>query len=176
MCASGVLPVSSATGVGHNPDSLAKVGRADIGSSQHSPSRIKPQGGQVAENNSESARSENWRVFHERIAGSYFTDDSRHFQPEAGSLAVDAGALAGGADVLAGKAARYHVNKSAPWPSVKGAHVIPNRERREKAIILAGAQYACGIGVVFDGADGAPAEEVAAEYAATSPSEECEFA
>jgi hypothetical protein len=29
---------------------------------------------------------------------------------------------------------------------------------------------------VFDGADGAPAEEMAAEYAASSPSEECEFA
>jgi hypothetical protein len=97
-----------------NPDTLAKVGRADIGSSQHSPSRIKPQVGQVSKDGAESARSEHWRVFHEDVAGSYFTDDSRHFQPEAGSLAVDADALASGADILAGKAARYHVNKSAP--------------------------------------------------------------
>jgi hypothetical protein len=157
--------------VGHNPYPLAKVGRADIGSSQHSPSRIKPHGGQVSKDGAESARSENWRVFHEDVTGSYFTDDSRHFQPEAGSLAADAGAFSGGADVLAGKAARYHVNMSAPWPSVKGANVIPNRERREKAVILPGAQYACGIGIVFDGADGAPSKEVAAEYAASSACE-----
>jgi hypothetical protein len=157
--------------VGNNPDPLAKMGRSDIGSSQHSPPRIKPHRGQVSENHSESSNSEHWRVFHKRESGSYFTDDSRHFHPESASLSGDSCAFSGGADVLAGKAPRNHVNNASPRPSVKGANVIPNRERREKAVILSGEQYARGVGVVLDGADGSPAEKLASEYASTSARE-----
>jgi hypothetical protein len=161
---------------GNDPDPLSKVGSSDIGSSQHSPSSIEPHRGQVSENHSESSNSEHWRVFHERIAWSYFTDDSRHFHPESGALAGDSGALSGGADVLTGKAARNHVNTAAPRSSVKAPNVIPYRERREKAVILSGDKYARGIGVVLDGADGAPAEEVSSEYASTCPGEQGKFA
>jgi putative intracellular protease/amidase len=75
------------------------------------------------------------------------------------------------ADVLAGKPARNHVNTASPWISVKGANVIPNRERREKAVILSGDEYACGVGLALDSADGAPAKEFASEYSATSTCE-----
>lgn len=150
--------------------------RADIGSAQHSPSRVIPERGQVTEDSSESASNESWAVFHEDVARSNLANDASELGPEAGAFAVDACALAGDADVLAGKAARNHVNNSSPRSSVKGPNVIPNRERREKAVILSGDKNACGIGIEFDGADGSPSEEVAAEDAAPCSCEQCEFA
>jgi hypothetical protein len=66
--------------VGSNdPDSIALVRRADIGSSEHAPSRIEPHRGQIPENTSESARSEDWAVLHEDVLRSYLTDDPGHF-------------------------------------------------------------------------------------------------
>jgi hypothetical protein len=79
--------------------------------------------------------------------------------------------FSGSADILTGKSARYDVNKAAPRAAVKGANVIPNRERRENAVILSGGKYACGVGFALDGADGAPAEQVSTEYATTSARE-----
>jgi len=162
--------------VGNNPNPLAQMGRADIGSSQHSPSRIKPQRGQVSEDGAKSANNEHWRVFHEDESGSYFADDSRHFHPESAAFSSDAGPFAGCGYVLARKPARYHVNNASPRSSVKGANFIPNRERREQSVILSGEQYAGGIGVVFNGADGSPAEDGAAKDAAPRSSKEREFA
>jgi hypothetical protein len=132
---------------------------------------MEPHLGQVSEYAVESSRSECWRVFHERESGSYFANDPGHLHPEAGAGTVESTAFAGHADVLAGKPARYHVNNASPWPSVKGANVIPNREGRENAVILSGDKYACGVRVELDGADGLPAEEVAAEYSAASARE-----
>jgi hypothetical protein len=77
---------------------------------------------------------------------------------------------------LAGKPARNHVNNSAPRASVKGPHVIPDRERRQKSIILSLAEYSGGVAVVFDGTDRSPSEEFSPKYPATSPGKEREFA
>jgi hypothetical protein len=151
------------------------MGRADIGSSHHTPARIHPQRGKVAQHSVESSNSKHWAVLNECVSGSYLANDASEFAPEAGSLAGDAGALSGCADVLTGKPARYHVNNASPWSSVKGPNVVPYRERREQAVILSGEQYACGIGVVLDGADGAPSEQVAAEYSSTSAREKCQL-
>jgi hypothetical protein len=54
-------------------------------------------------------------------------------------------------------------------------NVIPNRERREKTVVLSGAQYACGVRFPFNGADGSPSEELASKDAATGSGEQCEF-
>jgi hypothetical protein len=148
---------------------------ADVGSSQHIPSRIKPERGQVPENGAESPRSESWAVFHEHIEGSNFSHDSGHFSPEAGAFAFDATALACGADVLAREASRHHINTSGPRFSVKGAHVIPYRESREQAVVLPGHENACGVGLKLDGADGSPSEQVAAENASTSACEKSQL-
>ena len=126
-----LLLVSVAHGVGHQPESVSLVRRPDIGSSQHCPPAVIPERGQVTEHASESPSKESWAVFHERESGSNLANDPGHFSPQAGALPVDSGALAGNADVLAREAARNHVNKSAPRPSVKGPNVIPNREGRE---------------------------------------------
>jgi hypothetical protein len=76
---------------------------------------------------------------------------------------------------LAREAARNDVNKAAPWSAVKGANVIPNREGREKAVILSGDKNACGVGVALNSGDGAPAEQVATEYSATSACEKSQL-
>jgi hypothetical protein len=144
---------------------------ANIGRSQHSPPAAIPERGQITEDNSESPSKESWTVFHESEARSYFANDARHVGPQAGALAGDSFAFSGNADVLTGETARYHVNKSAPRLAVKGANVIPNRERREKAVILSGAQNACGVLSDFNCNDSSPSEQLAAEYCATSARE-----
>jgi hypothetical protein len=159
-------------GVGSDePQPVSPMRRADIGSAQHSPSRVIPERGQVTEDSSESASNESWGVLHKDVARSNLANDASELGPEAGAFSVNASALSCDADVLTGKAARNHVNTSSPRSSVKGPNVIPNRERREKAVILSGDKYACGVGVEFDGADGSPSEQVAAENAATSACE-----
>lgn len=162
-------------GVGHKPKPVALMWGANVGSSQHCPSAVIPERGQVTEHSSESPSNEGWAVFHEDEAGSNVAHDARHVGPHAGALSVDAGALSGNADVLAREAARNHVNNAAPWSSVKGANVIPNREGREKAVILSGGKYACGVGFPLDGANGAPSEQVASKYSATSACEKSQL-
>jgi hypothetical protein len=80
-----------------------------------------------------------------------------------------------GTDVLAGKPARYNVNNSSPRLAVKGAYVIPNRERRENFVILSGAQYACGIWFPFNGTNGSPSEQLSPENASTSACEKSQL-
>jgi hypothetical protein len=171
-----LLPrLSLAIGVGHKPEPVALVGRPNVGSSQHCPPAVIPERGQVTEDGSESPSNEGWAVFHEREAGSNLANDPRHVGPHSAALSVNACALSGNADVLARESARNHVNKSAPRSSVKGANVIPNREGREKAVILSGGKYACGVGLPLDSADCAPSEQVPAEYSATSACEKSQL-
>jgi hypothetical protein len=91
--------------------------------------------------------------------------------PHTAALAFDSCALSGCADVLAREAARYHVNKSAPWLPVEGLNVIPDRERFETSVVLSGDQNIPCVGVPFDGAHAFPSKEFASEYAATSACE-----
>jgi hypothetical protein len=147
------------------------VRRSNVGSSQHCPAAVIPEHGQITEHSSESPSKERWAVFHEDVAGLNLANDTRHVGPHAASLSVNSGAFAGHADVLAGKASRNDVNTAAPWSAVKGANVIPNREGREKAVILSGGKYACGIGLPLNGTDGAPSEQPPPENASTSARE-----
>jgi hypothetical protein len=43
------------------------------------------------------------------------------------------------------------------------------------SVVLTGNQYACGIGVVFDGADALPSEEMSREYATASAREKSQL-
>jgi hypothetical protein len=158
-------------GVGQNPDSFSDVRSAGVVRSEHAPFRIVPQRGQIPENNSKSAKSEHWAVLHPHKLRSHFANHPSHFAPKAGAFSVDSRAFAGRADVLAREAARYHVNKSSPRRSVKGANVIPNRKRRETPIILTGEQNACGVSVNFDSADSSESNERSSKYSSTSARE-----
>jgi hypothetical protein len=160
-----------ASGVGNKPESFAAVGCPNVGSSQHCPAAVIPERGQITEDSSKSPSNEGWAVLHEHEAGSNLANDPRHVLPHAAALSVNACALSGNADVLAREAARNHVNKATPVSSVKGPNVIPNREGREKAVILSGGKNARGVGLPFDGAHSSPSEQVAAEYSSTSACE-----
>lgn len=153
------------------PHALTLMRGTHVVRSQHHPFRIIPDRGQVPKNTSKPARSEHWGVLHKDIFRSYFANNPVHFPPESRAGAINAGTFTCRADVLAREASRYHVNKAAPWSPVKGAYVIPNRERREKAVILPGEQYACGIGLKLDGANGSDSEQFTAKYASTSARE-----
>jgi hypothetical protein len=72
---------------------------------------------------------------------------------------------------LARKAARYDINNSSPRSAVKGLNVIPDREGREKAVILSGGKYASCVGFPFDCADGSPSEQLSGKYSAASACE-----
>jgi hypothetical protein len=158
--------------VGHKPEPVALVRRSNVGSSQHCPSTVIPERGQVTKNDSESSSNECWTVFHEDVSGSNLANDPRHVSPHSAALACDACAISGNADVLARKAARYDINNSSPRSAVKTLNVIPNRERREKAVILSGGKYASCVGFPFDGTDRSPSEQLSGKYSATSPGKE----
>ena len=139
--------------------------------SDDSPLRIEPHRGQVAENSSESPRSEGWAVFQQARAGSYLSQDPRDFGPESRLLAFDACASPSNADVGAGPACCNDVNTACPSSSVKSSHVIPDRKGFETSVVLSSHENVAGIGLVFDSADRAPSEQFAAEYSATSACE-----
>jgi hypothetical protein len=142
-----------------------------MSSSQHSPSRIKPQRGQIPKNSPKSPASERWAVLHEDEAGSYLTHDTGHLGPESALLSVDPRSLSCGADVLAGKPASHDVNKAAPRSAVKGAHVIPNRERREGSVVLSCHKHSLGVGLAFNGANASVSKQLSGEDASTSARE-----
>jgi hypothetical protein len=146
-----------------------------MSSGKHSPSSIKPHRGKVSKDSLKSSNKEGWRVFHEHESWSNFINHARHFSPKSAAFAIESSPLSGCAQVLAGEPARHHVNKSAPRPSVKGANVIPDRERRKNFIVLALAQNPNCVGLPFNGADGSPSEQLAAEYSATSAREKCQL-
>jgi hypothetical protein len=141
-----------------NPDAVAAVGGAAVGSSQHEPCSMIPDFGQVSEYSSKSARSEHWGVFHECVAGSYFANDSVHFRPEAGAGASDAGAFSCGGDVLTGEAACDDVDNASEGLSVKGADVIPDGEVGEVSEFLVVEEDGSGVGFDFASCDRSPAK------------------
>jgi hypothetical protein len=161
--------------VGHKPKPVSLVRRPNVGSSQHCPPAVIPERGQVSKDSSESPSTECWAVFHEDVSGSNLANDPRHVSPHPAAGSVDAGSLACNADVLARKTARYDVNNSSPRSAVKGLNVIPNRKGREKAVILSGGKYACGVGLPLDGADSAPSKQVSSENASTSAREKSQL-
>jgi hypothetical protein len=145
--------------------------RFHVGSSQHCPPTVIPERGQITEDDSESSSNECWTVFHEDVSGSNLANDPRHVSPHSAALSGDACALSCNADVLARKAARYDINNSRPRSAVKGLNVIPNRERREKAVILSGGKYASCVGFPFDCADGSPSEQLSGQNSTASACE-----
>lgn len=130
-----MLPLSTVHGVGYtapgdDPDPLTKMRCPTVGRGKHIPSRIEPERGQVAENDSESPRSERWAVLHSHPLGFHFANHAGELSPEPRALAIESGAATGNADVLARESARNAVSNASPRASVKAEHVIPYRERR----------------------------------------------
>jgi hypothetical protein len=161
--------------VGHNPYPLAELGAAGISGAQHSPSRIKPQDGQVCENCAHPSTQQRCDVLHEDESGSNLANDSGHLSPEAGALAFNSSLVPGVADVLAREASRHHINNTSPRPPVEGAYVVPHGEGLQAPVVLALEEDSGGALVSFDGADGAPPKETAAENPSTSACEKSQL-
>lgn len=166
-----------------DPDALAEVIQArcatkpdGVGRRYDSPARIIPQRGQVSENGSEPPSSESWRVLHEDVVGFHFANDSDKFLPQSAAWVFESESLPSDADALTGKSARNHVNNASPRASVEGADIVPDRERRERAVVLPSQEDFALMLSDLDGADGAPAEQFPAEDAAAGPGEESELA
>lgn len=148
------------------------MGKSGVVRSHNTPSASIPAAGKVGEDNGEASLNKSRTVFHEDESRSNLVDDSCHLPPQGRGGAGDPlGVLLDRGNVRTGKAARNDVNTAAPLFAGKGANVIPNEERREKAFILSGEQYAGGVGVALDGANCSPSEEVSSEYASTNARE-----
>jgi hypothetical protein len=91
--------------------------------------------------------------------------------PHTAAGSSDACPLACDADVLAWKPASHDVNNAAPRISVKGLHVIPNRERREASIVLSCHKNSLCVGLPLDCGDASVPKHLACEDAATSACE-----
>jgi hypothetical protein len=141
----------------------------------NSPFRIEPHLGQITDNSVKPPNSEHWAVFHECKRGLYLAYDPCKLGPQSTSFSGNSGTFSGRANILTWKAARNHVNNSAPRLSVKSSHVIPNWERSEASVILPCDKYIAGVFIEFDCADGFPSEQLAAEYSATSAREKSQL-
>ena len=181
LCAdSGVIVAAIALklrGVGHNPDPFPLVRGGNVMRSHNSPPCIKPHFGKVTEDGSKSsAHSKHWTILDEHpFSRTHFIDNSRHVLPHTGSLSVNPCSFSGGADVLAGKASRYDINTASPRSSVKGLNVVPDRERRQRAIVLSVHQDGSCVGVPFHSADGPPSKEMSSENSSTSACEKSQL-
>jgi hypothetical protein len=162
-------------GVGQNPDAVSLVGSPGVARSHNSPLCREPHRGKVKQDQSKSSSHKHRAVFHPHESGLNFTNNACHLAPESRTGAADPGALAGGGDVLARESARHHVNNASPRSTVKGSHVIPDREGRKASVVLTGQKNIAGVGVELDGADGSPPEEMPPEDAATSACEKCQL-
>lgn len=160
---------SLAIGVGQNPDAFPLVRCSGMDCSQHTPPRIVPHRGQVPENSPQSPGNKHWGIFHEDEARSHFANDTRHFSLESGPCAVDSGAFSGCTDVLAGKAPSDDVDVSSPWLAVECGDVVPDGEGVKDAVSLSGEEDSPGIGIDFNSASGAPSKEEPSQDASSSP-------
>lgn len=169
----GSIPVVGS--VRKNPDAVSLVRSSDIGSSEHTPRRIKPHAGKVSENDIEPARSEVRAVFDEDKLRRNLFDDSRELSPEPRLLPFEAGAITSARDVLTGEPSADDVDEPAPRLAVESDNVIPDREGREETIALSGEQNAAAIGINFDSADGHVTEEAPAQEPTTGTGKESEL-
>lgn len=98
------------TGVGHEEEALASVGRADVGGGDDAAFHAIPGGVEVGDNSVQPARNEGRNVFDDDRAGAQFFDDPEVLAPEAGPGTVKAGAFARDRYVLTGESATNHLH------------------------------------------------------------------
>jgi hypothetical protein len=146
-----------------------------VASAHNSPPRIIPHRGKVSSDSGSPENSKSWRVFHEYEAWSHFANDAGHLFPESAFCAIKSFACPCHADVLARESASDDVHQSTPWLSIEGSHIVPDREGIEASVILSGHEDTAGVVVIFDGADGFPAEQFATKYSSSSACEKCQL-
>lgn len=125
-----------ATGVANNENSLANVRRPEVRRGQHSPFRIVPARGQVAENSSKAPSKQRCHVFHEDESRSNKANDPGELGPQSALFAANPFSLACITDVLARKAAAHQIDverraaSSPPLAAKKVANVAESGDVR----------------------------------------------
>jgi hypothetical protein len=127
-----LVPYGDAAGVGYSfreyEQPISAVRGANVSSAQHSPSRIKPESGQVSEppfeaiGMSKSAPD----IFQQDAVRSYFANDPRHVRPEI-AVVVGPALLAGVGVGLARESSSDEIHRSAPRAAVEGAEIVPDK-------------------------------------------------
>jgi hypothetical protein len=150
---------------------------AHVVRSQHRPSRIVPEAGQVSENGAEvpnrlacpvsqpvSVRiasgtpKDSRDILGEDESGSDFFDDSGEVRPQV-SLVGSAFSLSGDGMRLAREPSSDNVDSSSEEMPREGSHVIVDGESREGSVRLSGEQHGSPVTVAFDSADRRPSKE-----------------
>lgn len=90
--------------VGHNPDAIARLGKANVGRRYAIPFRIVPDRGQVSEYSAKPSIKQCCDVLHEDEVGSKLASKSVDFAPEPRARAFNPCTFPGVADILAREA------------------------------------------------------------------------
>jgi hypothetical protein len=138
-----MVPPAQVSGVRHNPDSFAEMGRTHIGCGYNLPFRIIPDAGKVADNSSKPSMNEHWYVLNECVSGSYSANEPEHFKPKTRPFTFYTLPLASHTDVLTGKTASEQINANKTI-RFQPSNIIVNRYARE---VL--SQYLLAITVIF---------------------------
>ncbi len=109
-------------------------------------------------------------VLKEGIAWSNLSDDAGHLGPQVARIS-SAKPLPGTAPWLTGKPAGHNVDTAAPGSAVERAHVLEDRERRQKSLELPGLEHLAAVGVDLDGSDALMPQQQTAKDAASDAGE-----
>jgi hypothetical protein len=96
--------------VGHNEESIADMGRADVTCSDTAPRRIVPRLGQVPENGSEPPSKQAWNVFHDCDKWQKLANASQVFTPQSRVLAREERSFAGETEIGTGESAVENID------------------------------------------------------------------
>jgi hypothetical protein len=118
-----------ASGVGHNEDPFSPVRRADVGSSNSSPSCIIPEIGKRPENVSNSTSNERCDVFHDNESRCHLANNASEFVPKPRSFTRQAQSFPGVADILARKTATNDVHR-LELMSPNGTYIVKSSRVR----------------------------------------------
>ncbi len=120
---SAVRPLSTITGVGHNPEPVAAVRGTNGGSWYAMPLRIVPDRGQVSENSCKPPSKQSCDVLHDDVERSKLVNKTGIFRPKAASLSREPCPLSCEADILTGEAATDDID-GADLFAREGSHVM----------------------------------------------------
>jgi hypothetical protein len=144
---------SPAVGVGSkDPDPAAQVRSSNFRSGENTPRTIKPEVTQPPEDLIKPSGGQAGNVLKVHAPGLDLLDDSEHGPPQPRSGALEALADLEAwelplsfrppgstckAEILTGEAARNDAHAAPKIEAGKGAHVVPNREGLDRAVVLA---------------------------------------
>jgi len=147
------LPERDAAGVGYFPRDHEEPGSAvrcsNGGRGEHSPFRVIPEVGQVADDLLESVAGMSSDVFENNESWSALSDDPGDVRPEVARVVLP-GATTGDAERLAWITRSDEIHDSTPRASVEGGEVRPDRRAIQQRVLHPGHEDGRSVGVPLD--------------------------